>query len=161
MLSEREFSSKPKIRGISLLTITRRIEFDSGHRVLGHEGKCRFIHGHRYALEISITAPELDKIGRVLDFGEIKNIVQGWIDSNFDHNLLLHKEDPLFDYIAEKEDRVPYLMKFGNPTAENIVKELYYQLPPLLPDNVKITKIRVYETPNCWSEEESCTQTLN
>ena len=58
-----------------MIEITRRLEFDAGHRVLGHEGKCKNLHGHRYSAEITVTAPDLDGLGRVIDFGVIKEKV--------------------------------------------------------------------------------------
>ena len=53
-------------------TITKKLEFDYGHRVLGHEGKCRHLHGHRGVAEVTVYAPSLDNLGRVVDFGAIK-----------------------------------------------------------------------------------------
>ena len=50
-------------------TCARRLEFDSGHRVLRHESKCRHVHGHRYVLELTCAAAQLDDLGRVIDFG--------------------------------------------------------------------------------------------
>lgn len=76
--------------------ITRRFEFDYGHRVLGHEGKCRHLHGHRGRAEVTVSASELDDLGRVIDFSVIKEKVGSWIDEHWDHNLLLHPEDPLW-----------------------------------------------------------------
>lgn len=75
--------------------ITRRFEFDSAHRVLQHESKCRHIHGHRYKLELTLRCPNLDKLGRVLDFSEVKRAFGDWIDRYWDHNVLLNPDDPL------------------------------------------------------------------
>lgn len=152
-------------------TITRRIEFDAGHRVLGHEGKCRHIHGHRYCAEVTVTAPDLDDLGRVLDFGIVKAIVGGWVDSNWDHNLLLHKDDPLVGCwsiaVGERRDpdaylmremfggKPPYIMQCGNPTAENIATELMVKAQELLhtvDPVMHVSRVRVYETPNCWAD---------
>ena len=61
---------------------TRRIQFASGHRVLGHENKCRHIHGHNYVAFIHAEAEQLDSIGRVIDFGVLKDKFGGWIDEH-------------------------------------------------------------------------------
>src|SRR5262245_52482042 len=75
---------------------TRKLEFDAGHRVLGHGGKCRHLHGHRYVAEVTCYAEELDKLGFVVDFSVIKTVVGDWIDENFDHNMILNPKDPLW-----------------------------------------------------------------
>ena len=150
-------------------TITRRFEWDSGHRVLGHEGKCKHLHGHRYVAEVTVTSPELDSLGRVIDFSVIKEIVGGWIDSNWDHNMLLHPADPLVNLWTTDSDgvfaaRAPYIMPMVgvagdlhpamvNPTAENLARVLYTQANQLLRSKeVEVQRVRLYETPNCWSD---------
>ena len=81
-----------------MLEITKKIEFDYGHRVLGHEGKCCYLHGHRGVAEVTVCAVDdggVDDLGRVVDFGVVKEVIGGWIDEKWDHNFLLHKDDPL------------------------------------------------------------------
>lgn len=132
--------------------ITRRLEFDAGHRVLGHEGKCRNLHGHRYCVEVSVSAPAgLDGLGRVIDFGIIKTRLGGWIDENLDHNMLLHPDDPLVQVGTAMVGRLPWVMENGNPTAENIAALVYIMAVKLLPE-LKVHRVRVYETPNCWAD---------
>jgi len=137
--------------------ITRKIEFDAGHRVLGHEGKCRNLHGHRYVAEIAVSAKDLDSLGRVIDFGVIKDVIGGWIDEYWDHNMILHPDDPLFK-IGEAWDlngievivgRDPYVMPGGNPTAENLARVLHDICCELLPDYLMVVYVKIWETPNC------------
>ncbi len=136
-----------------MITVTRRLEFDAAHRVLGHEGKCRYLHGHRYIAEVSARSFELDAVGRVVDFGVIKEKIGGWIDATWDHNSLFHPDDPLVAYICESGlERTPYTMRSGNPTAENIALELYGVACKLLPSDMIIVRIRVWETPNCFAD---------
>jgi 6-pyruvoyltetrahydropterin/6-carboxytetrahydropterin synthase len=138
--------------------ITRRLEFDSGHRVLGHEGKCKNLHGHRYVAEITVDAPALDQLGRVVDFGMVKGLVGDWIDKYWDHNLLLHPEDPLATVLDSPRllGREPYIMTRGNPTAENMAAELLQIAQGLFNNagyrNLLVTCVRLYETPNCWAD---------
>lgn len=138
-----------------MITCTKRIEFDYGHRVLGHGGKCRFLHGHRGVAEVTAEAVNLDNLGMVIDFGCLKTIVGGWIDSHFDHNMLLHADDPLlakYEFVKDPKERLPYIMSNGNPTAENIAKEIYDHTYRMFPPTIKLVKIRVYETPSCYAE---------
>lgn len=143
--------------------ITRKIEFDAGHRVLGHESKCANLHGHRYVAEISVTADALDSLSRVVDFSVVKKIVGGWIDEYWDHNFLLNRNDPLCDVLDSMTDeearelvgpKTPYLMPDGlNPTAETMAEVLFEVAVDLLEDElVTVTHVRLYETPNCWAD---------
>jgi len=143
-----------------MVEITRRLEFDSGHRVLGHEGKCKYLHGHRYVAEVSVISPDLDKLGRVIDFGVIKRVVGGWIDAKWDHNILLNPMDPLLKAQAHGpvfgeifQGRAPYIMSSGNPTAENMAKVLMSISSGLLSgEGLKISRIVIWETPSCRAE---------
>lgn len=141
-----------------MITITRKMEFDAGHRVLGHEGKCQNLHGHRYVAELTVRVPKLDDLGRVIDFGVVKEKVGGWIDGVLDHNMLFHPDDPMLHIdlpIMTKAlcGREPFVMPDGeNPTAENIAKLIALQSMNLLGPTYFIVRVRIYETPNCWAD---------
>jgi 6-pyruvoyltetrahydropterin/6-carboxytetrahydropterin synthase len=148
LLSSKKFSNQI----IYLMIIcTRKLEFDSAHRVMEHESKCKMLHGHRYVLEASFGTKELDKIGRVIDFGLIREILGKWIDDNFDHTTILYEKDKnLGENISKITGQKIYYMT-ENPTAENIAKHLFEDICPQLFANypVKCVSIRVHETPNC------------
>jgi len=129
-----------------MITITKTIEFDSAHRVKGHEGKCRHVHGHRYKLNITLTAESLDGIGRVIDFSEVKEIVKSYIDSTYDHNTIVFKEDSELLERLQGMDR-PLAIIPLNPTAENLVVHFYNDLKVLMPSGIDITKMELFETP--------------
>lgn len=152
-------------------TCTQRIEFDSGHRVLGHKGKCRHLHGHRYAAEITCYATKLDNLGMVVDFAKIKEVMGSWINSRLDHNLILHVDDPISkvwneSYGLDPGERLclrelkaevfagkaPYIMQ-DNPTAENLAILIYSKSAEFLRgEGISVSRVRVYETPNCWAD---------
>lgn len=132
--------------------ITRRMEFDAGHRILGHEGKCANLHGHRYVAEVTVTAAELDTLGRVIDFSAIKRLVGGWIDEHWDHNMLLHADDPLAGIAPTNPllgGKAPYIFRESNPTAENIAEHLYWIADELLTPTFSVVRVKIWETPNC------------
>ena len=131
--------------------IIRRIEFDYGHRILGHEGKCRHLHGHRGACEITVEADSLDSVGRIIDFSVIKEVVGGWIMENWDHNMILHWKDPLIDHLRALGERKPCVMDC-NPTSENLASFLFNFCVHKLPADIRVVQVRVYETPNCWAD---------
>lgn len=140
-----------------MITITRRLEFDYGHRVWGHEGKCRSPHGHRGVAEITVQAPSLDGVGRVVDFSVVKELVGGWIDSHWDHCFLVHPDDPLRPLLENFSDihqvgRPVYVMKSGNPTAERMAEELYHVTATLLPTPLQVVQVRLWETPSSFAD---------
>lgn len=137
-----------------MISCTRRIEFDAAHRIIDHESKCKMLHGHRYVVEITFHSQELDKLGRIIDFGQVKDILGSWIDKNLDHNTILSvKDKELGDLISKTTGQNIYYLE-NNPTAENLAQHLFADITPkLFADfDTKITKIKLYETPNCMTE---------
>lgn len=139
---------------MSRTTITRRIEWDSAHRVLRHESKCGSLHGHRYVALVTCTADELDQCDRVVDFSVIKERVGGWVDDQWDHTTLVNEDDEslkhwCWEECTSHDKRRPYLFK-AEPTAETIAAELLRVAQVLLADTgVVVTQVEVFETPNC------------
>jgi 6-pyruvoyltetrahydropterin/6-carboxytetrahydropterin synthase len=138
-------------------TCTQRLEWDSMHRIPRHESKCAAFHGHRYVAEITCEAPALDELGRVIDFGVIKDVVGAWIDSHWDHTAILMRDDPdpAVQQLAESNRALgrPIYFLDAAPSAENIVSELARICDELLPEHgVKVARIRLWETPNSSAE---------
>jgi 6-pyruvoyltetrahydropterin/6-carboxytetrahydropterin synthase len=140
----------------NLPTCTRRLEFDSGHRVPGHRGKCKNLHGHRYVAEITCQAiEELLPEGFVIDFSVIKQKVGTWIDDNLDHTVIYQSSDWFMHSLAlqaKDEGHKPWYPMNDPPTAENIAVLLHATACSLLlEDCVRVTSVRVWETPNCFA----------
>lgn len=137
------------------ITCTRTLEFDAAHRVDGHEGKCFNLHGHRYKVEIHACAAQLDDLGRVIDFSVIKDLIGEWIDSHWDHNVILWENDQrTIECVTQcPRTKLPYRLPY-NPTAENMARYLLHTVCPwILQDKgIVVVKVRMYETPNCWAE---------
>ena len=139
-----------------MITITRRLEFDAGHRITRHEAKCSHPHGHRYALEVTCQAPQLDECGRVIDFGKIKDVLGGWIDEHLDHAFLVYQQDHTMVSMLQTGERgIPFrhFLLAAEPTAENIAQLMLGKCRELLaPFHISVVRVRVYETPNCWAD---------
>ena len=132
----------------------RKCKFDAGHRVVNHESKCRTLHGHEYWAHIYAEGDELDSIGRVIDFSEIKNKVGGWLDKYWDHNMIIWEKDPNLKYLLQCDGlKKPFVTTF-NPTAENMAEYLIKEICPqvLVGTGIKVTKIKLFETTNCYVE---------
>lgn len=139
------------------VSISRRFEWDAAHRIAGHEGACKAIHGHRYVAEVEVTAPAVDALGRVIDFGVLKTLIGEWIDRNFDHSALFDRADgdAAVTAVAALNGRLgkPVYWLEGPPTAEGIVAELAAVVAPMLAERgLTLTRIRLWETPNCWAQ---------
>lgn len=138
-----------------MVTCTRILKCDAAHRVLGHENKCGHIHGHEYVFEVTARAAGLDGLGRVVDFSVIKARVGTWIDENWDHNAILFDQDESAIHAIHgiKGNRQPFIADW-NPTAENMAQYLLSVVCPLVLEStgVEVSRVRVYETQNCFAE---------
>jgi 6-pyruvoyltetrahydropterin/6-carboxytetrahydropterin synthase len=139
------------------ITCTRRIEFDAAHRVMDHESKCKHLHGHRYAVEATFAARGLDTLGRVIDFGQVREKLGSWIDANWDHATILNEKDrALGEAIAAKTGQTIFYLH-ANPTAENMAEYLLKNVCTRLfgETGAHCARIRLYETPNCYADAMS------
>lgn len=139
---------------MTVITCTRRIEFDAAHRVMRHESKCKHLHGHRYALEATFAAPKLDALGRVVDFGVIKEKLGSWIDEHWDHATILYQQDSALGEAISVHTKQKIFYLSANPTAENMAEYLFKKICPKLFKGmgIRCTRLRIYETPNCYAE---------
>lgn len=105
-----------------IVTAERYHDICCGHRVVGHENKCKHLHGHNYRFHFKIASTQdLDHIGRVVDFSVIKSTLCQWLEDNFDHKFLIWEHDPYLADIKKISPESLYITSF-NPTAENIAK---------------------------------------
>ena len=135
--------------------IVRRVCFCAGHRVYGHETKCRNLHGHNYvAFFHAVPKSGLDDLGRVIDFGVLKQRLGGWIDEHWDHGLVLWEGDKEAIAAAQQMGAQKLFLLRTNPTAENLAFDLLHVIAPqMLSDtDVIITKVTLWETENCYAE---------
>lgn len=131
--------------------ITRKLEIDAGHRLQNHEGKCRHVHGHRYVLDLTCSASKFDQVGRVIDFGVVKQVFGGWLDEQLDHGFIAERGDPIIEFLTTNGSKV-HIVDWP-PTAENLSMYLFGVANAVLAGhNVTVQALRVYETPNCWSD---------
>ena len=75
-----------------MYSVTKKVEFCYGHRLLDYDGVCRHLHGHNAVVEIEVQAETLDRREMVVDFGDIKKTVKAWIDRELDHRMILRRE---------------------------------------------------------------------
>ncbi len=143
------------------LTITRRLEFDAGHRIPNHGGQCRHLHGHRYAIELTVQGPvnasrgQADD-GMVIDFGDVKRIALTHLVEPWDHAFLVAKQDTVLVHFLESLPNHKTVVLDDVPTVENLVKFAFDRLAPIFAaetqGKLSLFSVRLYETPNCWAD---------
>ena len=121
--------------------VVKEIHFCYGHRLMDYDGKCAHPHGHNGKIEIELAAGRLDKRGMVYDFGDIKEIIQKWVDRELDHKMILKNKDPLVKILKNLGE--PYFLMEENPTAESLARLIfdYAQLKKL-----PISRVTFWET---------------
>ena len=129
-----------------MYSVTKRIEFCYGHRLLDYEGVCRHPHGHNGVAEIEIRTDTLDSRNMVVDFGDIRRIVKGWIDRELDHKMILRQDDPLVEPLEALGE--PIFKLESNPTVERIAK-LNFDMAR--DQGLNVVQVRVWETPTSWA----------
>ena len=133
-----------------MITVERYHDISMGHRVVGHESKCRHLHGHNYRIHFVCSASELDPLGRVIDFSEIRDRLCMWLEEHWDHRMMIWSEDPL---LPELQRLVPgdlCIVPF-NPTAEQIAIHLVSVVGPeqLKGSGITLLECRVEEPRKC------------
>jgi 6-pyruvoyltetrahydropterin/6-carboxytetrahydropterin synthase len=121
--------------------ITKVIEFSYGHRLLDHQGKCRYLHGHNGLLEVDVDSETLDSMGMVIDFGRVSEVVKAWVNENLDHKMLLCRQDPIAPVLAQAGE--PTFEMEENPTAENIARLIWHAARDA---GLSVGEVRLWET---------------
>lgn len=139
-----------------MITAERYHDFSCGHRVVGHEGKCRFLHGHNYRVHFVCEAESgaLDNVGRVIDFSVMKEKLCAFLEEKWDHRFLVWEKDPILTDLWRRNDplfRDSFVWVPFNPTAENMARYLLLTVGPLALINtgVRLITARVDETRKC------------
>ena len=114
-----------------MFEITIEETFAAGHALRNYRGKCENVHGHNYRCQVMVEGEQLDDIGLLVDFVELKRVVHSVLD-RLDHTWL--NEFPPFDVL--------------NPSAENMAKYIYDEVTSGLGERkgVRIGSVRLWET---------------
>lgn len=150
------------------MQITRRLEFDAGHRIPNHQSQCKHLHGHRYALEVTLSGEvihdeRVHNDGMVMDFGEVKDVAKQHIVDAWDHAFLVFAHDHVVkDFLATLPDHKTVVLD-AVPTAENLARIAFEILDAKYQDvygnHLRLERVRLYETPNCWADAQRNEQT--
>lgn len=141
------------------MLITTRLEFDAGHRIPCHKSQCRNLHGHRYAIEITLTGDIIEQEGAsdngmVMDFSDVKAIARKAVVEPWDHAFLVYKGDSEVLQFLDSLPNHKTVVMDTVPTAENMAAAAFRILNSCYQDtygnHLKLERVRLYETPNSW-----------
>ncbi len=144
-----------------MITITRKLEFDAGHRIPDHKSQCRNLHGHRYTIEITLVGEVIEEEGSsdngmLMDFSDVKSLAHQHLVDVWDHAFLVYEKDaPVRNFLAGLPDHKTVVIN-KIPTIENLARTAFDILKPIYSDRygtgLKLHKLVLHETPNCWAE---------
>ena len=143
------------------MEITTKLEFDAGHRIPHHKSSCKNLHGHRYAIEVTIKGQVVsDKtnsdFGMVMDFKDAKELIKKTIVEEWDHSFIVYKDDAVVLKFLESLDGHKTVVFPLVPTAENMalvaMEKLKISFNQEFGQLIKPFKVRLYETPNNWAD---------
>src|SRR5260370_23145386 len=118
-------------RSFSMFEVTIEETFAAGHALRNYRGKCENVHGHNYRCQVTLEGEQLDSIGLLVDFVEMKRVVHSVLD-RMDHQWL--NEVPPFDLL--------------NPSAENMAKYIHDEVKQGLRirEGVRIGAVKLSDT---------------
>jgi|TARA_B110000037_G_scaffold219532_1_gene284908 6-pyruvoyltetrahydropterin/6-carboxytetrahydropterin synthase len=143
------------------MEITTKLEFDAGHRIPHHKSSCKNLHGHRYAIEVTIKGEIIsDKLnsdfGMVIDFKDAKELIKKIIVEEWDHSFIVFKDDNVVLEFLDSLDGHKTVVFPLVPTAENMalvaMEKLKTSFDKEFGKLIKPYKVRLYETPNNWAD---------
>ena len=143
---------------MSRIRITKKFRFEAAHALYGYDGKCKNIHGHNYNLFVTVIGIPIKNIsnvkcGMVMDFGDLKEIVNNEIIEKFDHSVIFNKNTP-HEKLANDlvNDGHKVVMADYQPTIEEMVMDFANKISSKLPDDIKLHSLKLEETETSYSE---------
>jgi 6-pyruvoyltetrahydropterin/6-carboxytetrahydropterin synthase len=115
----------------AMFTARVKDSFSAAHRLREYDGDCERLHGHNYKVEIAVQSRHLDAMGIVMDFRELKRLLNEVL-AELDHQYL--NDLPAFAQV--------------NPSAENIARHIFTSLSGKVNDPVELAEVTVWENDN-------------
>ena len=139
------------------IRVTKSFTFEMAHALWNYDGPCRNIHGHSYQLYVTVygqPSKDLDntKLGMVIDFSDLKKIVNQCVVDYFDHSVVLSSRasQPDIERVEQMFEKF-YVVEY-QPTCENLVIEMAKKIQTRLPAHVSLYSLRLVETATSYAE---------
>lgn len=146
-----------KKKFMATIRITKEVKFEMAHALWNYDGLCRHIHGHSYCLFVTLKGDPITdinnpKLGMVMDFGDLKKILNEEVLLKYDHSVVINKnaDHKLLPEIPQMFDRL--IFSDYQPTCENMVADFAGKIQKRLTKSIKLHSIRLYETANSYAE---------
>lgn len=142
-----------------MYTVCKSFKIPVGHRLSKHSGRCYNFHGHNIKIDVTVSREKLNHCDMVIDFYDLKTIVNKIIDE-WDHALILNKKDfeLNFSIIKENKDQRKIYMENGDPTSENMCFTLFHLLRGQLKEfdkELRLKSIQIWESDESYAKYES------
>ena len=139
------------------IRITKEFSFEAAHMLKDYDGLCKNIHGHSYRLAVTVTGQTIEdagspKLGMVMDFGDLKKIVNENIVNVYDHALVVNESESADKKLHLKSTTAKLIFTAFQPTCENMVADFARVISEKLPSHLTLFSIRLYETANSYAE---------
>ncbi|WKV12959.1 6-carboxytetrahydropterin synthase QueD [Marivirga harenae] len=135
-----------------MISITKEFSFEAAHRLSNHPAACKHIHGHSYRLFVTVSAQEIQEDDMIIDFKELKQIVDEKVLKTFDHALVLKKNDENARISREIKSTIFWME--NEPTVERLLDYIRKQVQDALPTPVFLKKLKLHETASSFGEWE-------
>ncbi len=138
-----------------MIQVTKIFRFEMAHAIHQYPGNCKHVHGHSYQLHVTVAAPLNDDTylpnqGYAIDFKALKHWVQSSVLNYLDHATVLSKAYIADNNVQLQQERLQVWE--AEPTAENMLVYIRHQLEQIIPPNVSVTKLVLYETQDSYAE---------
>ncbi len=142
---------------MEFIRITKIFNFEAAHALLGYDGLCKYVHGHSYILHVTVKGKPVQdtsspKLGMVMDFGDLKKIVNEEIVNKYDHATILNSATPMEDISKVKDLFDRKIIVDYQPTSENMLIHFSELIKKRLTPDVQLVSLRLYETANSFAE---------
>lgn len=127
-----------------MISITKKIEFEAAHRLSNYPGSCREIHGHTYKLEVTIAGPIDPETDMIMDFKDLKKVMQKAALDHFDHALILKESVENREIFTSYSGKVTWMET--EPTAERMIQWILGQIARELPSQLEVVDLSLYKT---------------
>jgi 6-pyruvoyltetrahydropterin/6-carboxytetrahydropterin synthase len=137
------------------IRVTKEFKFEMAHALFGHDGPCKNIHGHSYGLSVTLIGKPVNdasspKTGMVVDFSDVKKLVNKEIIALFDHSLVLNKNTP--ESLVNSLQQHKLILVNFQPTCENLLILFVKKLKSILPSSVQLHHLLLRETSTSFAE---------
>ena len=142
---------------MSTIRLTKKFHFEMAHALWNYDGPCKNIHGHSYKLYVTVIGQPINdvnnpKYGMLIDFSDLKQIVNSQIVELFDHAFVFKKNKKVETILKDEKIFGKKIILDYQPTSENLVVDFAKKIKNYLPENVKLHSIKLYETATSFAE---------